>query len=156
VKRHTGHRRGLGSGRRPDVFLGGPLRSLADRKYLESIAATVSDLGFSVWLPHRDVGVLRRSGDDLAPLQQNLDVLREVDYAIFTLDSERTGTGIELGYLCALRDARRSSATLIGMMRHGSSPSDLMARFCLEKYGVCIAGVEELRELLSRLATPRK
>jgi hypothetical protein len=88
--------------------------------------------------------VLPRDAEDLTLLQRNLDELESCDAAVFLVDQERTGTGIELGYLYQLAVAKRSRAALIGFSRTGDI--DLMARFCLSKLGTVVSSIEGVVE----------
>ena len=130
------------------VFVAGPLRTPDDIGYLEAIERALRTDHVSIFLPHKAIGVLARDALDLAPLQANLDALKTCDLAVFVLDRERTGTGLELGYLHCLWELGLSSAIAFGLVRPGREREiDLMARFCLTKTGGLVTSLERLAEL---------
>lgn len=134
------------------VFLAGPLRTAADREYLQLIESALVECDFEVFVPAKGIGILSKQTADLRPLQRNLDELSDCDMAVFVLDQERTGTGIELGYLCSLKASGQSQARLFGISRTDQKDSlDLMARYCLDRFGRLVCSVQELIDAVSPL-----
>jgi nucleoside 2-deoxyribosyltransferase len=139
----------------PLAFLAGPLRSVEERQRLEELEAIIAEYGWSVWLPHREIEVIDRKADDLSVLVGNFRALCACSLAVFVLDTERTGTGIELGYLYALNENGVSTATVLGFVSEGTTSVDLMARFCLGNRSGLARGFGELRTMLRRLSSTR-
>jgi nucleoside 2-deoxyribosyltransferase len=139
------------------VFLGGPLRSAEHRAQLENLEQVISQLGFDVWVPHKKIGVVPSDAPDVAPLEANFEALRRCQIAVFVLDSERTGTGVELGFLYSLVASGISSSRIVAFLHDTSSSLDLMAKLCISQHGILVRGTHELRDVLldvARLEAP--
>jgi nucleoside 2-deoxyribosyltransferase len=134
------------------VFLGGPVRSEAHRAYLEELERIILQHGYEVWVPHKQIGVIPKTSSDLGLLRKNFEALRICDVAVFVLDSERTGTGIEIGFLYSLLESGASSAAILGVFRDPTDSVDLMARFCIDRYGALLHTSIELGDALTRFA----
>ena len=133
------------------IFLAGPLRTQAERSLLRKIETAVRANGSVVFVPHKVIGILRKDCSDLSPLRRNLVELQRCDVGIFLIEGERTGTGIELGYLCRLLDGGESNARLFGFCRPDSMKNlDLMAKFCIQTRGRMTTSIEELRRLVHK------
>lgn len=134
------------------LFLGGPVRTARSRAFLESLAAGIKPLGYEIWVPHQRIGLVRRGAADVSRLARNFWALRACQVAVFLLDAERTGTGIELGYLHALIESGASRATLVGFVRKKAATIDLMSRLCISRGGRLARGARELARILTELA----
>jgi nucleoside 2-deoxyribosyltransferase len=134
------------------VFLGGPLRSAEHRAQLEDLERVIEELGFDVWVPHKKIGIVPAGSADVSALERNFEALGKCNIAVFILDSERTGTGVELGFLYSLIAAGKSSSRIIGFLHSEASSLDLMAKLCISRHGILARGTTELRMVLSRFS----
>lgn len=86
------------------IYIAGKLRTNVQREQLESIAAMCEKLGFSTFLPHRDVGLAKSIKDVKKIFKGDItDSLAKCDYVIALLDGLHVGAGTawELGYAYA-------------------------------------------------------
>lgn len=132
------------------IFFGGPIRNVKDQAYVDTVVSALTDCGFSVFLPARDIGLLDKDTNDLQHLQENLDAVKRCDVAVFLLENEGTGTGIELGYLYCLKELGQTQTQLFGLCRlQNRDEIDLMARYCLATSGRLFWSIEELVDAVS-------
>jgi nucleoside 2-deoxyribosyltransferase len=88
------------------IYLAGPLFNTHERWYLERITEALEGAGYTVFLPHRDAGVMpegrpiearqRLFRDDVAELNAC-----DVCVALLTGVDTDSGTALELGYMYA-------------------------------------------------------
>ena len=116
------------------VYIAGKLCSESEREFLEKIAKLVEDLGFSTFLPHRDVGLAENMKDvDKVFNGDIIEGFKDCSLIIADLNGLHVGAGTawELGYAYAnkipaigiktdepIEDALDSlSAILLGSMK---------------------------------------
>lgn len=87
------------------IYIAGPLFNTHERLYLEQIAQSLEEKGYSTFLPHRDAGVLNalNSTERSRLFNADLDALDKSDVcvALLTGADHDSGTSAELGYMFA-------------------------------------------------------
>ena len=88
------------------IYIAGPLFNTHERWYLERIAETLENAGYSTFLPHRDAGLVRLGSfeERLRIFEIDIDALNACDLcvALLTGADQDSGTSAELGYMYAL------------------------------------------------------
>jgi len=124
------------------IYIAGKLGTGSERKFLEKLAELAENLGFSTFLPHRDVGLVETMEDTKKIFHGDIiEGFKEIDVVIADLNGLHVGAGTawELGYAYAkgiptigiktdepVKDALDSlSAILIESMKIVTSLEDL-------------------------------
>ena len=127
------------------VYIAGKIRTESEREMLEEVDKICKSLGFSTFLPHRDVGIASDIGDVRKIFNGDIiEGFRDVKLIVAVLDGLHVGAGTawELGYAYAkkipaiglkadekVEDALEYlSAILIGSMEIVSSLKELKKR----------------------------
>lgn len=111
------------------VFLAGTVKSLGNRRFLETIADLLEDSEHDVFLPHRDGTIPGKSGrekglltiEDLSDnfgktvFEGNLSVINTSDALVAVLDGLCWGTSVELGYANAYKKFVKPDFVIIGL-----------------------------------------
>lgn len=136
------------------AYIAGPLRTADQRSALELIDTTVKKIGFTTWLPHRDIGIIPKSSVtspmQLSSLRKNLEALHDSRVGIFLIDEESAGTSLELGYAFCLKTAIGMNIDIIGFSTEArpSDHTDSMTKYCLLSQGTLIRNMADLENHL--------
>lgn len=148
-----------------EVYIGGNVKSLAERKFLEEIDKTCRNIGIKTFLPHRDAIIPGKSGEERGLLtreeylnpeirklifEQDIKPLEKCDVAIMVLDGLCWGTTMELGYVYALKRKLGRKVTIIGVF---TDPRGFEMLDCMraESCDFLVSSIEELVKILKRL-----
>lgn len=149
------------------VYIGGSTRTASQREFSEKIDKVAKEIGLQTFLPHRDVKVPGKKGEQRGLLtkkedylstelrksifEQNIKPLNECDVAIMTLDGLCWGTTVELGYAYALKTKCRKNLLIIGIY---TDPLGLeMLDFIrYESCDVVVSSLEEMKDVLTKVA----
>lgn len=141
------------------VFLAGTVKSLGNRRFLETIADLLEGTGYEVFLPHRDGNIQGKSGqekglvtrDDLADnfgrkvFEGNLNIINASDVCVAVLDGLCWGTSVELGYAYAYQKFVKPSLRIIGLY------TDPIQELDITRFYACDYVANDLPQLLARL-----
>ena len=86
------------------VYIAGKLGTSSEKEFLESIAKICESLGFTIFLPHRDVGLVQSIKDVEKIFKGDIkEGFKNVDLIIANLNGFHIGAGTawELGYAYA-------------------------------------------------------
>lgn len=118
---HAGHP----SGDPPRLYFAAPLFSDSERVFNELLTARIEQIGYSVFLPQRDGGELRKSGSELLLRSERRRQIFGTDYHhviecdafLFILDGRvpDEGAAVELGMAFAHRQAVGHVRKLVGL-----------------------------------------
>lgn len=86
------------------VYIAGKLGSQSEKEFLEKIAKVCEDLGFEIFLPHRDVGLAETIDDVEKIFKGDIEEgFKDINLVVASLEGLHVGAGTawELGYAYA-------------------------------------------------------